>query len=260
MDIIHAIILGIVEGLTEFLPISSTGHLILTSQILKLANTEFLKTFEISIQLGSILAVVFVMRKKLALTYDLTAKLAISFIPTGVIGFLLYKHIKDLFSIYTVGIMLILGGLAFIIIELIFKLKKQRGIMIERKFSFKDIGYKDAFLIGLSQSLAMIPGTSRSGATIFCALLLGCSRALSAEFSFVLAIPTMLAATGYDLVKNHALLDKNHLIILLLGGVSAFVSAIFAIKIFLNLIKKFSYSWFGIYRIALGIFVFYVLT
>lgn len=260
MDILHAIILGIIEGLTEFLPVSSTGHMILASQILKLANTDFLKTFEVSIQLGSILAVVFVMRKKVPMNMDLYIKLAISFVPTGVIGFLLYKYIKDLFTAHTVGIMLIIGGLAFIIIELIFSMQRKLGHEVEKKFCIKDISYKDALIIGLSQSLAMIPGTSRSGSTIFCGLLLGLSRPLAAEFSFILAIPTMFAATGYDLFKNHALIDAHNGIALLVGGICAFFTAILAIKTFLKIVKKFSYSWFGIYRILLGIIVLYVLA
>ncbi|MDU7693259.1 MAG: undecaprenyl-diphosphate phosphatase [Helicobacter sp.] len=258
MDILSAVILGIIEGLTEFLPISSTGHLILAANFLGLTNNDFLKTFEISIQFGSILAVVFIMKKELfnlttakKETLNLWLKLAISFVPTGIIGFFAYSYIKSLFNIYVVSVMLIIGGIAFLALEFWFKKSKKPF----KKMHLNDITFKDAFLIGLSQSLAMIPGTSRSGSTIFCALLLGFSRKLSAEFSFFLAIPTMFTATAYSIYKSIDLLHLANLHILLIGGIVAFFTALLAIKLFLAIVQKFSYSAFGIYRICLGLII-----
>ncbi len=247
MDIFQAIMMGIVEGLTEFLPISSTGHMILAGHFLQIdQESDFVKTFEVAIQLGSILAVVFVLYQKLIKGFDIWLKLMVGFVPTGLIGFLVYKHIKTLFHPQTVAYMLIIGGIVFLWIEL---RKKNESY---KKQSFEEISYKEALLVGLCQSLAMIPGTSRSGATIVAGLLLGFSRALAAEFSFMLAIPTMVAATGYDLYKNYAILNMQNLWILLIGGAVAFVVAFISIKLFLGFVSRFNYIPFGIYRIFLG--------
>lgn len=254
MDILSAIILGIVEGLTEFLPVSSTGHLILTSELLGIQQDTFHKTFEVVIQLGSILAVLFIFLEKLFKEgLSLWIKLILGFLPAGILGFLFYPYIKDLFSPIVVSIMLILGGIVFIIIELLFK-DKERYIK-----STLDIAYKQAFIIGFFQALAMIPGTSRSGSTIIGGLLLGCDRKTAAEFSFLLALPTMIMASGYSLYKSYDVLTFDNIAILIVGFVVAFLSALFAVKMFVKFISRFSFIPFGIYRIFLGIvFLFYV--
>lgn len=252
MDFLHAIILGIIEGVTEFLPISSTGHMILASKLMGLSQSDFLKTFEISIQLGSILAVLILFWHKLTHHFSIWIKLFIGFIPTGILGLTLYEKIKTFFDPTTVAYMLIFGGFAFLIVEYFYKPQSK----LEH---ISQISYKKAFLIGLFQSLAMIPGTSRSGATIIGGLLFGLSRKCSAEFSFLLALPTILSATLYDLYKNSNILTTDHLQILVLGTFVAFITALCVIKIFLNFISRFSYRFFGIYRIILGLIFLFAL-
>lgn len=253
MDIFHAIILGIVEGLTEFLPVSSTGHLILVSELLGIKQDDFHKTFEISIQLGSILAVLALFRERLFSGIDIWLKLAVAFIPTGALGFLLYKHVKALFAPSTVAYALILGGIVFLVLEWFHKGKEYKINSVE------SIGYKEALAIGFFQALAMIPGTSRSGSTIVGGLILGLNRKVAAEFSFLLALPTMFIATGYDLYKNSHTLSFENLSALGVGFVVAFIFAMIAVKGFLKFISRFNFVPFGIYRIILGIiFLFYL--
>lgn len=258
MDIINAVILGVVEGLTEFLPISSTGHLILTSHLLNLEQTSVLKCFEVSIQLGSILAVVFLFFNKLRQDIDIWIRLAIGFIPTGIVGLLLYKYIKNLFSPNVTAYMFIFWGVIFIVVEILNKNDKIKTTTI----NLSDITYKQSFLIGLSQCFAMIPGTSRSGATIIAGLIAGLDRKTAAIFSFLLAIPTMFAATIYDSYKNRNIFIQNadNVLIFLIGAFVAFIVALFAIKIFLKFVSKFDYIPFGVYRIVVGlIFLLFIL-
>ena len=254
MEIIFAAILGLVEGLTEFLPISSTGHLILTSHLLGIKQDDFHKTFEVVIQLGSILAVIFVFWQKLFHnSFTLWVKLAIGFLPAGILGFLFYSTIKGLFAPIVVSLMLIFGGIMFIILEYFYK-EKDHHLQ-----DVKEISYKQAFIIGLFQALAMIPGTSRSGSTIVGGLLLGCSRKVAAEFSFLLALPTMIIASVYSLLKHYETLNLDNLLFLSVGFVVAFISALVAIKVFLSFVSRFNFIPFGIYRILLGIvFLFYL--
>ena len=254
MDLIYAIVLGIVEGLTEFLPVSSTGHLILTSKLLGIQQDMFHKTFEVIIQLGSILAVIFVFWERLFKnSLELWVKLAIGFLPARILGFLLYDLIKMLFAPITPSIMLIVGGIAFMVIEIFYKEKEHHTKEIAA------ISYKQSFLIGIFQALAMIPGTSRSGATIIGGLLLGCNRKVATEFSFLLALPTMIIASGYSAYKNYAVFNADNLLILAVGFVVAFLSALIAIKLFLGFVARFNFIPFGIYRIILGIaFLFYL--
>ena len=258
MTIFDTIILGIVEGLTEFLPVSSTGHLILTSHLLNLEQTDTLKCFEVVIQLGSILAVVFMFFKRLRQDFWLWVKLGIGFVPTAAIGFLAYDYIKAFFRADTTAYMLIIWGVIFIIVE-IFKKKKPT---FNETSNLDEISFKQAFIIGLSQCFAMIPGTSRSGATIIIGLLSGLSRKTAASFSFLLAIPTMFAATFYDTYKNLNIFKENlsQIWLFLIGGFVAFVVALLAINLFLKFVSKFDYIPFGIYRIIIGIvFLFFVL-
>lgn len=254
MSILEAIVLGVLEGLTEFLPISSTGHLILASWIMGIEQTEAHKAFEVAIQLGSILAVVFLYRDVLFKNIELWKKLIIAFIPTGTLGFLLYKLIKSLFSPVVVAIMLIVGGIIFLIVEKFYKEENHQVSSIDK------ISYKTAFFIGFFQSLAMIPGTSRSGATIIGGILLGLNRKTAAEFSFLLAVPTMFIATFYDIYKHHNEFQLDNWINLGAGFITAFIFGILSIKFLLKFISTHSFIPFGIYRIIIGlIFLYFVL-
>lgn len=266
MSFIHSIILGIVEGITEFLPISSTGHLIFASKILNILETDFIKSFLIIIQCGAILAVVWIYRKKIfPFDIDLWTRIITSFIPTAVIGFILYKLIKNylLGSIWITAVALIIGGIILIIFE---KWNEKRNpeageILSEGKamFEMKHITYKQAFLIGLFQALAVIPGVSRSGATIVSGQALGMSRRSVVEYSFLLAIPTVLAASGYDFLKNAHSFVGNEMLVLAIGFVVSFVTALLVVKLLLRYIRTHNFVYFGIYRIIIGIiFLFFL--
>lgn len=243
LNFIQAVILGVVEGVTEFLPISSTAHLILAADLLRLEQTEFMKSFEIIIQLGAILAVVLLYWRAF-LKPEVLKRLMVAFIPTGIIGFLLYKIIKS-YLLDNTGVVLwslFLGGLFLIIFERWHK---------ERKDSLDDIStipYKECFIIGLFQSISMVPGVSRSAATIIGGLLLGLKRSTIVEFSFLLAVPTMMAATTLDLVKNADTFSTDQSGLLLVGFVTSFVMAIVGIKFLLSYIQKNNFIPFGIYR------------
>ena len=247
MSFFDALILGIVEGVTEFLPVSSTGHLILASSLLGIKQTDVHKTFEVVIQLGSILAVIFAFKEKIFHSLELWKRLIVGFIPTAVLGFTLYKFIKSLFAPETVAYMLVIGGVIFILVEFYYKEKDHHIGQVEQ------VSYKQAFLIGLFQSMAMIPGTSRSGATIIGGILIGLKRKTATEFSFLLAVPTMLAATAYDILKHHNEFDFSQVQALGIGFVTAFIVALAIIKWFLSFVKKHSFTPFGIYRIIVGL-------
>ncbi|MEK6692680.1 MAG: undecaprenyl-diphosphate phosphatase [Nitrospirota bacterium] len=248
LDLISIILLSVIQGLTEFLPVSSTGHLILTSHLLDLSEGEFVKSFEIAIQLGSIFSIIFLYFRRLAGGILLWSKVLIAFIPTGVLGFLFYKIIKYylLGNPYVVVISLVLGGIALIILELTHKEK----FAIEMP---EDISYLRAFSIGLFQSLSMIPGVSRAGATIIGGLLLGLKRKSAVEFSFFLAVPTMFAAVGYDLIKTGSSFTIAQWKTLGIGFIISFIVAAVAVKTFLRFISKYSFIPFGIYRILIGL-------
>lgn len=244
MEPIHALILGIIEGITEFLPISSTGHLILAGEILHIPSTEFQKSFDIIIQLGAILSVI-VLYWNTLWDLDVIKKLFVAFIPTGVIGLLLYKTVK----IYLLGDQvvvlgsLLLGGIALIAFELWHKESTAATA------SIKEISYRHAALIGVFQSLAIIPGLSRSAATIVGGLLLGLRRATIVEFSFLLAVPTMLAASSLDILKNYQSFSSDQIGILSIGFITSFVVALLSIKFLLGYIRKHNFIPFGVYRI-----------
>lgn len=249
MNILDAIFLSAVEGISEFLPISSTGHLILASNILNIPQTNFLKDFEIIIQLGAIFAIIFLYKDTFTIKNNAWKKVLTAFIPTGVIGFLLFTFIKSflLGNLYITLISLSLGGIILIFLELIYKEKDHHAESIEK------ISYKNAFLIGLFQSVAIIPGVSRSAATIIGALFLGTKRKAATEFSFLLAVPTMMAATGLDLIKSNLSYTSNEWIILLIGFVCSFIVAFIVVKWFLKYIQTHTFIPFGIYRIVLAI-------
>ena len=251
MSLFHALILGIVEGITEFLPISSTAHLILTSHLLQLAESEFIKSFEIIIQLGAILSVVVLYWSRFW-NWDVLKKLVVAVIPTGVIGLTVYRAVKGylLGNIPVVLAALVIGGIALIIFERF----QQRT---DGDVDFSAITYRKAFLIGLFQAIAVIPGVSRSAATIVGGSLIGVSKRTIVDFSFMLAVPTMLAATGLELVKGRAAL-VGHYDMLAVGFIVSFITAIVAIKAFLGFIKQRSFAAFGWYRIVLAAVYFLV--
>lgn len=249
MTILQTLILATVEGFSEFLPISSTGHLVLTSTLLKIQQTEFVKSFEIIIQLGGILAIVVLYYKTLLQNKEVWKRIMIAFFPTAVIGFALYKIIKQVLignTIVTV-LALLFGGIALIILELIHKEKDHH------KERIQDISLKNAFIIGVFQSLSIIPGVSRAGATIIGGLFLGTKRKAAVEFSFLLAVPTMLAATGLDLVKSGFSFTEQEYFLLTIGFITAFIVAIFAVKFFVKFVQHHTLIPFGIYRIILAI-------
>ncbi len=252
MDILNAIILGIVEGITEFLPISSTGHLILASRLLGITSTDFLKSFEIFIQSGAILAVILLYWRDIFTKFDLLKKVFIAFIPTAVIGLLFYKILKEyLLGNTTITLLsLFFGGIALIIVELSFKKRK----IDERTVT--QITYKNAILVGLIQSVSIIPGVSRSAASIIGGMLLGMDRKTAVEFSFLLAIPTLLAATGLDLIKTNFSFSTQEWIYLATGFLSSFIVAVIVIKWLVSYVKKYTFIPFGIYRIIIAIFLF----
>lgn len=247
MTIFDAIILGVIEGLSEFLPISSTGHLILASKLLGLEQDDALKAFEVSIQLGSIIAVLFLFSQKLLTNRSLWLKIIVAFMPTAIFGFLLYKHIKALFGVETVAIMLIVGGVVFLVLEYF---RRDRDDSKDK--SIEDLTLKESILIGFFQTLSMIPGTSRSGSTIIGGLVAGLSRRSAAEFSFLLAIPTMFSATIYDLFKNRDILAFDDLSLIAVGFATAFVTSYFTVKAVIDFLTRHTFVIFGIYRIALG--------
>ncbi len=254
MTVLDSIILGIVEGFTEFLPISSTGHLIVISSFLGLEQTNAHKTFEVAIQLGSILAVLFLFAKRLLVDKMLWVKIIIAFLPTAIFGFLFYKTIKSLFGMESVAIMLIIGGFIFLIVEYF-----RRNHDDSKDKTINDLSIKEALTIGLFQSLSMVPGTSRSGATMIGGLFAGLSRKSAAEFSFLLAIPTMFVATFYDLYKNRNEMIIDDYSLLAVGFVTAFVVAFFTVKAVMNFLTTHTFIVFGIYRIIFGILLLIVL-
>lgn len=248
MTIIQAVILAIIEGLTEFLPVSSTGHMILASTIMNIHDEEFVKTFEISIQFGAILAIALMYFKRFFQGLDIYFKLFVAFVPTAIIGFLAYDFIKEvLFNPIVVAVSLIIGGIILILIDKKMTQKASETLSIEK------IPYKNAFFIGLIQCLSMIPGTSRAAATIFGGIFNGLDKKQATEFSFLLAVPTMFAATGYDILKTEIAFTSQELTLLGIGVIIAFISAWFAVKIFLKIVEKYGFVHFGYYRILIGI-------
>ena len=253
----HAFILGIIEGLTEFLPVSSTGHLILAGQLLGF-NDEKGKVFEIAIQFAAILAVVWEYRARLGHTVvslrtepasrRLAINLIVAFMPAAVLGLLFIKQIKFyLFNPMVVASALIIGGV------LILWAESRKHVI--RANSVDDITWKDALKVGFAQALAMIPGTSRSGATIIGGLFFGLSRKTAAEFSFFLAIPTMFAATAYDVLKNRDLFSADDIGIFAVGSAASFISALLAVRGLIRFISRHDFTVFAWYRIVFGMLV-----
>ncbi|WP_339772754.1 undecaprenyl-diphosphate phosphatase [uncultured Paraglaciecola sp.] len=254
MDFLQSIILGIIEGVTEFLPISSTGHLIVASSWLGVEQTEANKAFEVIIQLSAILAVVANYRDKFTLKHrDLWVKVLMAFIPIGCIGLLFHQQIKDFFTVSIVGTMFIVGGIVFLIVESFYKEHSEQTIGIE------NISYKQAMWIGVAQVFALIPGTSRAGASIVGGLLVGLNRKVSAEFSFLLALPVLAAAAGFDTVKHYNEFSDGNLLILLVGFVTSFIVAYLSINLFMRFLDRFTFVAFGIYRIVFGVILLWLM-
>jgi len=246
MSVIQAVILGVVEGLTEFLPVSSTGHLILFSDLLGIAQTGFVKTFEISIQLGAILAVVAIYWRRFLLEPEVMKRIVAAFLPTAIVGFFLYPFIRRLFeSEMTVVVSLFLGGVAIVLFERWYGRRDEGG-----EDDLSKMTYGQAALVGLAQAVAVIPGVSRSGATILGGLSLGLSRTAITEFSFLLAAPTMAAATGYDLLKSAGSFSSNAVPALLVGLAVSFSVAFLAVSSFLRYVKTHTFTAFGWYRMV----------
>lgn len=252
--LLSALILGIVEGLTEFLPISSTGHLILVGQLLGFTG-EKAKVFMIAIQLAAIFAVVWEYRARLGhvivtlhtepSSRRLGINLMAGFLPAAVLGLLYYKEIKAyLFNPIVVASALIIGGILILWAE-----RRRHTVTTE---TLEDLNWQDALAVGFAQALAMIPGTSRSGATIIGGLFLGMSRKAAAEFSFFLAIPTMFAATAYDFYKNWRLFDTQDIPLFAIGGAAAFISALIAVRTLIKFVSRHDYTVFAWYRIVFG--------
>lgn len=253
MTILHAVLLGIVEGFTEFLPISSTGHLMLSETLLQVPLTSTVESFNVAIQLGAIMAVLILYGKHLLKQKSLIVLAVIGFIPTGIIGFFLHHIIKAylLSSITVVGWSLFIGGVFLIIFE----------YMVRKNESHRDetITIERSVAIGIMQSLAMIPGVSRSAATIVGGMMLGVSRKAIVEFSFILAIPTMLAATALDLKSSIHTFSSSDLFTLGIGFLLSFVTAIIAIRWLLSFVTHHTFIPFGIYRIIVGLLIIFYL-
>ncbi len=248
MDIFQAIMIGIIEGFTEFLPISSTGHMIVASQFLGIPESELVKAYEVIIQFAAILAVMLIYRDKLTpRRIDLWQKLIVAFVPLGIVGFLLRHQIKALFSVSVVAWMFIIGGAVFLIVEYFYREEKAHTASIE------DVSWQQAIWIGIAQVASLIPGTSRAGATIIGGLLAGLDRKVAAEFSFLLAIPVMAAVSGYDLLKHYHEFAHANWPAFAVGFVVAFAVAWLTIKLFIAFLSRFTFVPFGIYRIVFGV-------
>ena len=252
MDLITIIVLGIIEGLTEFLPISSTFHLLWASRLFGIPETEFVKLFTVVIQSGAILAVVLLYWREVLTNRKLLVKLIASFIPTAVIGFLMYDVIKSIFfesQLGTAIVFIVVGGL-FLLVEYLIGKR-----YLETKFDIQKLNYKQAIVIGVFQALAIIPGVSRAGAVLVGMMLLGFKRSESAKYSFMLSVPTVMAASLFDFVEMREIVftHPENMWILVGGSVVAFISALIGVKWLIKYLQNHSLVLFGWYRIVLGI-------
>jgi undecaprenyl-diphosphatase len=256
MNPLDAAIMGVVEGLTEFLPISSTGHLIITSRLLRLEETSFQKTFKVVIQFGAILAVVVLYWRELLVNWRVMLRVAVAFVPTAVIGALLYDRVRDLLDNLEVTLWaLVIGGNVLVLFEVLHGERKEAITGIE------NMTWWQAFLIGVAQAVALIPGVSRSAATVLGGLAVGLKRQTVVEFSFLLAVPTIAAASGRSLVKDGQLvtMTAEEVLFLCIGLVVSFVVAYATIRLFLRFVQTHTFIWFGVYRIVAAGFFWWVL-
>lgn len=268
MTVTQALILAIVEGLTEFLPVSSTGHMIIVSSIMGISSDEFTKIFTVNIQFGAILSVVVLYYKRFFKSIQFYFLLLAAFIPAAILGFLLGDFIDSLLeNVVVVACMLILGGVFFLFLDKIFPPKVEsvytpEGIidsetkrLTPEPDAISSLSYLKGFIIGCFQCLALVPGVSRAAATIVGGLSQGLNRKNAAEFSFFLAVPTMFAASAYKLLKDHSFINKDNISLLLIGNVVGFIVALLAIKAFISFVTQRGFAVFGYYRIALGLLV-----
>ena len=251
MCIFEAIIIAIVEGITEFLPVSSTGHMIITQELLGMTIDDFVKAFTVNIQFGAILSVIVLYWKRFFQSMDFYYKLFVAFIPAAIIGFLMMDVIdRMLGSVLIVAIMLVVGGIVLLFVDKWF----------QKPNADQEMSYKTAFRVGLFQCIAMIPGVSRSAATIIGGMSQGLNRKNAAEFSFFLAIPTMFAAASYKLLKNYEIITSQNISTLLIGNLVAFIVAMIAIKTFIALLTRYGFKMFGYYRIVVGLIIILMLS
>ncbi|MCB9016901.1 MAG: undecaprenyl-diphosphate phosphatase [Lentimicrobiaceae bacterium] len=246
MNTLQAIIIAIVEGITEFLPVSSTGHMIITQELLGIKIDDFVKAFTVNIQFGAILSVIVLYWKRFFQTLDFYFKLFVAFLPAAVIGFLLSDFIDSLLeNVVVVAVMLVLGGIVLVFVDKWFK----------NPAKDQTVSYPTALKIGFFQCIAMIPGVSRSAATIIGGMTQKLDRRNAAEFSFFLAVPTMFAAAGYKLLQNYQTITSDNIDSLLIGNAVAFVVALIAIKSFIAFLTKYGFKVFGYYRIIVGLII-----
>lgn len=252
MTLVEAIIIAIVEGITEFLPVSSTGHMIITQSVLGIPYSDFVKAFTINIQFGAILSVVILYWKRFFQSVNFYLKLFIAFIPAAIIGFLLGDYIDALLeNVIVVAISLVIGGVILLFVDNWFKNSGDEQ---------NDVTFRQALKIGFFQCIAMIPGVSRSAATIVGGMSQKLNRKHAAEFSFFLAVPTMFAASAYKLVKTYEVFDASNIKLLIVGNVVAFLVALIAIKTFIGFLQKHGFKIFGYYRIVLGLIIIILLA
>ncbi|MFH1412995.1 MAG: undecaprenyl-diphosphatase UppP [bacterium] len=253
MQLIQAALLGIVEGITEFLPISSTAHLIIVERWLNITQTDFVKTFTISIQLGAILSIIMIYWKEIISDAEIWKKVCLAFLPTAVLGFVFYNIIKNILlgNIMVIVWALMIGGLFLIIFEII----NRKNEKFKGSVNTKSITYPKAIAIGFFQALGMIPGVSRAAATIIGGLSMGINRQTIVEFSFLLAIPTMLAATVYDLFKSNFSFSGQQIEVWLTGFIVSFIVAMITVKFLIKFIQKHTFIAFGIYRIIISFII-----
>ncbi|MPR36768.1 undecaprenyl-diphosphate phosphatase [Salmonirosea aquatica] len=244
MTIWQALLLAIIEGITEFLPVSSTGHMIIASSFMGISHDEFTKMYTVNIQFGAIISVLVLYTRRFLQTTDFYYKLFVAFLPAAVIGFLLNDYIDALLeNVVVVAISLLVGGIILVFIDRI----------AQEHPKDREITYPEALKIGFYQCIAMIPGVSRSAATIIGGMFQGLTRRQSAEFSFFLAVPTMAAAAGYKFLKTYESIQAADIKILLFGNAIAFIVAMLAIRFFINFLTRYGFKVFGYYRIILGI-------
>ncbi len=253
MTTAEAVILAVVEGITEYLPVSSTGHLILTEALLKMQKSTFNNLYIINVQFGAILSVIFLYWRRFFQSFDFYLKLLVAFIPAAILGFLLNNFIDSLLSsVVTVAISLVIGGVIIIFVDKVYH-KQMKVSEVGEEEQTPDIDWMQAFLIGCFQCIAMIPGVSRSAATIIGGLQQGLNIKKAAEFSFFLAVPTIAAAALYKLIKSYSYIRETDMYFLILGNAISFVVGMIAIKFLISLITRYGLKFFGYYRILLGV-------
>lgn len=247
MTIFDAIILGIVEGITEYLPVSSTAHLVLTAQLLGLKQDAFLRAYEIIVQIAPIFSVMIIYKERLVQSLSLWYKLIVSFIPTGIVGLAFHEQIEAMFSANSTVALMILTGVVFLLIEYFYKEKEHHVGDLDA------VSYKQAFGIGIFQIFSLIPGISRSGITILGGMLIGLKREAAMSFSFLLAIPTMGAASGYMMLKDYDIIMSGQAELLFVGFIISLIVGYIAVKSFLAIVARYNFTPFGIYLVVSGL-------